>query len=231
MENFDINIDFDCNFDLGDFGDVLDDDGAETRYIKPNIKKNVLVKYEHAKELATDIDISKNAHTYAIVSGNFIFGDFIEALMELKDLHADEMYVTTLSLSENNVDSLANIMLDNRCDNLNLILSCYFFSHERQNLIPYIYEELDKEDKFQLAVCGTHCKATLIKCQDRYIVIHGSANLRSSNNLEQIVIEENEELYNFNKEYLDDIISQYSTIKKSVRGNKLWQAVARDTTK
>jgi hypothetical protein len=48
--------------------------------------------------------------------------------------------------------------------------------------------------------------------------MHGSANLRSSNNLEQFEFEESEELYNFNRKYFEDIIEQYSTIKKAVGG-------------
>ena len=176
------------------------------------------MKYEYAIDLARKIDIGENSRTFSIVSGNFIFGDFIEALMFERNLHAEEIYIATLSMSENNVDSLVNIMQDGRCDKLNLIISHYFFSHERQNLIPYIYKELDKGDKFQLAVCGSHSKIALIKCQDKHYVMHGSANLRSSNNLEQFEFEESEELYNFNRKYFEDIIEQYSTIKKAVGG-------------
>jgi hypothetical protein len=35
------------------------------------------------------------------------------------------------------------------------------------------------------------------------IVIHGSANLRSSDNIEQIDIEENEELFNYSDEFFE----------------------------
>ena len=59
-------------------------------------------------------------------------------------------------------------------------------------------------------------------------VIHGSANLRSSGNIEQFMIEENEDLYDFNIEYQRRIIDTYATIKKEVGGVKLWQAVAQE---
>jgi hypothetical protein len=69
------------------------------------------------------------------------------------------------------------------------------------------------------------------------IVIHGSANLRSSSNIEQFVIEESENLYNFNKDFQQSIIDKYKTINfgvenkntKSLRGNKLWQQVQAST--
>ncbi len=131
-----------------------------------------------------------------------------------------------MSLCQNNVDSLANLINGNYIEELNLIVSDYFYSHERHGLIPYIYEKLDKENKFQLSVAGTHCKICIFEtfC-GKYVLIHGSANLRSSGNIEQIVIEENKKLYLFNDEYQQQIIEKYKTIIKSIRGKELWQVV------
>ena len=42
------------------------------------------------------------------------------------------------------------------------------------------------------------------------------------------MIEENEDLYDFNMEYQRRIIDTYATIKKEVGGVKLWQAVAQE---
>jgi hypothetical protein len=39
-------------------------------------------------------------------------------------------------------------------------------------------------------------------------------------------LEENEDLYNFNKEYQDNIIKKFNTIKKAIRGKELWHQVA-----
>ena len=44
-------------------------------------------------------------------------------------------------------------------------------------------------------------------------------------NIEQLQIEENDFLFDFNQEIFDSIIAKYSTIKKSVRRNELWPAV------
>ena len=92
--------------------------------------------------------------------------------------------------------------------------------------MPYIYAQLDKEDRFQLAVAGTHCKMCLIETmQGSKVVMHGSANLRSSGNMENICIEENETLYDFNFESQESILKEYSTIKKAMRHDVLWKAV------
>jgi hypothetical protein len=193
----------------------------QNRYIKPikNIIPAKKVLYENALEFVDSIkneDISIDSRIYAIVSGNFIFGDFIEAFIDAKNFNIKELTITTLSMSENNVDSLENLLHKWKyVKKLNLIISDYFYSHERNLLIPYIYKKLDIENKFQLAICRTHMKI----CQFETIgqnkcVINGSANLRSSQCLEQITIEENKDLYDFNQKYFNIILEKYKSINK-----------------
>lgn len=93
-------------------------------------------------------------------------------------------------------------------------------------MLPYVYQELDIDNKFQLAAAGTHCKLCIFETEcGKKVVIHGSANLRTSANIEQFVIEESEELYNFNHDFQNKIIEKYKTIKKSIRVSKLWDLI------
>ena len=201
----------------------------ETRYIKPPLsieRSESYYKYDNALKLARDLTIKKNDRYFVILNGSFIFGDFIEALITEKNYHVKSMTISTLNLNQNNVDSLVNLVDGGFVDDLNLIVSDYFFSHERNSLIKYMYQELDKDNKFQLAVCGTHCKTCIFETHNGgFIVIHGSANLRTSANLEQIMIEENEALYNFNFEYQQKILREYKKINKALRVNKLWNLI------
>lgn len=138
------------------------------------------------------------------------------------------MTISTLSLSQNNVDSLANLMNASYIDELNLIVSVYFYGNEKYSLIPYIYKALDIGNKFQLSVADIHTKTTHFETLGgRKIVMHGSANLRSSNNIEQFTIEENEELYKFYDETFSKIIEKYATIRKPLRGSALWDTINR----
>jgi len=229
-----LNINFDLNFK--DFNIDINLDQFKTfnnRHIKPPICKEIKesrVSYESAQKLAKNIDLSENTRTFCTINGNFIFGDFIEALIVDNELIIKSMTISTLSMSENNVDSLANLLNWEFVKELNLIVSDYFFSHERGALIPYIYQELDKEDKFQLAVCRTHCKLCIFQTNEgKKYVIHGSANLRSSGNIEQFMFEENKYLYDFNFDYQKKIIDIYKTINKPLNAKTLWQAVQEHT--
>ena len=208
----------------------------DNRYQKAKVIQSLpdgMIKYSNAKKLASKIDLDKNDRYNCIVAGNFIFGDFIEAFIVENNIKCLNVTISTLSLDQNNVDSLHNLIEGEFIEELNLVVSDYFYSHERGQLIPYIYRELDIDNKFQLAVAGSHTKICLIKSLGgKHIVIHGSANLRSSSNIEQFTIEENKELYDFYLEYHEAIIEEYKTINKnkkkhkSLRGKKLWEAVA-----
>ncbi len=238
MENNEIDFDLpeiefqDFEFDASAGFNVTDDlfiDSWNTRILKPTLNKEIkdcYLKYDNAAKLAESIDLSANFRYFVIVNGAFIFGDFLDAFLCVNDMIAWEMTVSTLSLSEENIYCFADLLNNGWIRKLNMVVSHYFYANYRKTLIPLMYELLDKEDRFQLSICSTHCKLVLIETVDeRFYVIHGSANLRSSQNLEQIVIEENKELYDFNHEYHTALIEKYKTINKPIRSKLLWQVV------
>lgn len=207
----DIDLDAFCS------SEEIGSDEEESRYIRPVFKSinPRHIVYENAERLAREIAMDKGVRYDVIVPGNFIFGDFIEAFLVHNNAGCVRMDICTLSMSENNIDSLHNLMVKDYIGQLNLTLSAYFYAHERFRLIQYIYQELDIDDRFQLAVAGIHTKICTFETEGgKKIIIHGSANLRSSSNIEQFTIEENPELYDFYTDFNDRITEQYKTILK-----------------
>lgn len=223
--DFDIDI---AEFEGLDGIDELDFsfETEQKRYINPGRKKitSKPVKYRNAVQLAKQIgNIKRDDRFFIFLDGLFVFGDFIEAWIINNNYNVLEMTISTLSLSENNVDSLKTLLDKDYLQSLNMIVSDYFFSHEKRGLIPYMYQELDVDNKFQLAVARVHTKICLIKTEcGREIIIHGSANLRTSGNVEQIVIETDQDLYRYNDNWHKEVIEKYKTINKSVGGEALW---------
>lgn len=223
------DIDFDLeapDITLGDFSGLCLDDGLEQpRYIAPPLRavRQSHVIYENAKKLAANIRFPDHARYDVIVGGNFIFGDFIEAFLVHNRCRCERMVINTLSLNENNIDSLHNLLTHGYINRLDLLTGHYFFCNERHGLVPYIYQQLDIDNRFQYAVCKAHMKhVTMQTLGGKSIVIHGSANLRSSTNLEQFTIEDNPELLQFYNDTSDKIIAQYSTVnKKGLWGKEL----------
>ena len=205
----DINIDFDV---------AIGSDDINSRYTNPkkyNGIKQKHVKYSHALKMAQEINISNDERIDCLVSGNFIFGDFIEAFFVENDIHTERLVLSTLSMSQNNIDSLKTLMLLGYVDKLDIVISTFFYGMERHLLMPYIYQELDFDDRLQVAVAAVHTKVLLFKSDGgKHVTINGSANLRSSMNIETFSIEENKDTYDFHLDYHEKLIDKYKTINK-----------------
>ena len=219
------NIDLpDIDINLLDF--VPTDGTEETRYTVPKVARHAsdYVLYDNAVKMAKDLRLDFGQRFDAFVSGSFIFGDFIEAFLTTNNACAKRMVISTLSLSQDNVDSLFLLMDKGYVKQLDLIVSAYFWGNERMGLIPYIYRQLDMGDRFQLAVAGIHTKTCHFETLGgRKIVMHGSANLRSSGNIEQFTMEENPELFDFYDQHLSRIVEKYATIRKPIRNSNAWE--------
>lgn len=203
----------------------------ETRWTKPKIYKKPkgFFMYDNAVKLAKELKLGYGERAEVLVNGSFIFGDFLEAyLLEYKAV-CKKMVISTLSLNENNIDSLHNLITHGWIQHLDLIVSHYFYSMERYKLIPYLYRQLDIDNKFQLSVAFIHTKTVHFETLGgRKIVMHGSANLRSSGNVEQFSIEENPELYDFYDEAFGKIIERYATIKDAPNRSEMWEELIKE---
>lgn len=220
LNGLDINMDG-LDIDLGDFDNItVSDAESDQRYIKP--KKHIInvskIKYTNAEKMA-DVIGDCSDRIFALLSGSFIFGDLIEAVIVKNNWHVKRLVISTLSLSEANIESLRNLIVGNYVDKLDLVVSDYFYSHERNKLVKKIYDRLDIDEKLQLTVANTHTKIVTIETHcGKSIIIHGSANLRSSGCTEQVCIEDDSSIVNFYlTELIEPNIKHFSTIGKSTR--------------
>lgn len=222
----------DVDFDLNDFEIVTEPLAAfgqsQQRIIQPRIAKGELTKavlFENAQQFAEQIDLSGETRTYAWIDGSFVFGDIVEALVTQRNVGVKNLYIASLSFSQENVDSLKNVMIlmGDALERIVLVMSGYQYSHEKYGLVPYMYQELDDpKNRVQIAFGGWHTKIiTLETPLGNTLTIHGSANLRSSNSIEQIMVEvNNRELHEFNAGIMDEIAQQFGTINHSVDYHK-----------
>ena len=248
MIDFDLDLgldamDIELDFNVSDFDiqnpERVGEPQENVRILKPRIDiKQVtqVTAFEHAEAFAKQISLEPHSRTFAWVSGSFIFGDIIEALVTERNVGIKKLHITSLSFSQENIDSLKNVMVEmgEEFEKLIIILSGYQYSHEKFNLIPYMYKELDDgTNRLQVAFGGWHTKIICIETfTGRKIVIHGSANLRSSNSIEQVMIEiDDEELYEFNVGIMEHIAKEFGTINYDVdrlgftriEGKRAWE--------
>ena len=218
------NNDFDL---LADFDDDLmdDDDFSESKYIKPRQQKQFpsnYIKFPNAQKLAKKIDLQAKENLFCIVDGSFVFGDFILAFLHYHNIKAVRMDISTLSLSMHNIVGLENFIKKGYIDNLNFLIGYYFYAHERKGLMEALYERLDFENRLQVSVCRNHMKCiTILTDRGNKIVIDGSANLRSSDNLEQFSLEFNPEKYDFITNFNDKLLEEFKTIQKPITNKQI----------
>lgn len=211
-----------------DFANELDDETTTQPVFKPKRDVPKVVKFKNAAALSKIIPSQPKERYYTIVDGSFIFGDFIYNFIVDRDFVVENLTIATLSMSLENIMALSELMKKGYVKNLNIIVSDFFFSHERNKLIKNLYEACNFEGRFQLSVCRSHCKICLIEVSKitktpvslKY-TIHGSANMRASDNLEQFSIEEGFEMYDFNFDYFCKVIDRFKTVNKSIKTKEL----------
>lgn len=162
--------------------------------------------FENAEDLVNALDYEKDY--FLSLSGAFVFGDFLESLVYQKELAPSKMYITSLGMSQDNIDSLVNIVDFLGCQELNLLVSHYFAGVERHGLIPYMEREFSGLP-INVAVLQSHCKIALIRSQKGDCIITGSANLSSSNNVEQIVIQHDPHVLDYVEKKLINIFRRF----------------------
>lgn len=227
----------DLNFDMGAFDFKVDTEIANDRYQRPAARKPEKVAYDNAEQLARSIDLHEGFRAFCVISGNFIFADFLEALTRLDKWRVDHMTIHTLTMSQESIDSLHNLIIMDQPSSLHVIMSDYWYVHEcgRANgLLWELYDKCDIGDGFRLAFCRTHAKVITVKTKKgNKIVIHGSVNMRSHGVVEQFMMENDDGLYDFIEGWNDGILDRYDTInhnvkrKKPVREKALYQLAKR----
>lgn len=236
LPSFDFGLG-DIEFDSELFEYVDEEEPTEQEmYVRPKVMKPQVVCYEYALDFAEQLRLDNETETFAFVSGNFVFGDFVEALVDLGMLSVRRMSLMTLSLNDENIDSIRNIIEWQNVERLDLVVSDYWFAHERKvgGLVDYLFEELSVDGlELNVGVAAVHCKTWCIETRNgNCLTIQGSANLRSSRNVEQVHISPSHELFEFVDGFTKKIIDVYNVANanksrvKGVRGGQLWQAVA-----
>ena len=124
--------------------------------------------------------------THAALRGDFVLGDLIPAIISHRG-RCPDLLVATLSLSAANADTLANLHARDRIGRLTVVCSHYFSQVDKTSVFAQVQGLLDGHGTLLVRRC--HAKVICLPT-DRgdHFVICGSANLRSSDNTEQICI-------------------------------------------
>lgn len=164
-----------------------------------------LIKPENARA-AVDLFNPGMEAMHCITCGDFVMCDLLVELIS-KFGRPEELIFSTLSMSEKNAASLAKILKTHQVP-FTLLLSHYFKNSNGkiftaiENLLINQFPEL-----MTVKIYRSHAKVFLLDYGDLKISIESSANLRSSNNIEQFTIYTDPDLFHFHKGWITQVMN------------------------
>lgn len=166
-------------------------------------KKYIERHYRKVIELKKEMDLPKKDESVHIVTQNaFNSWTFIPYILEKEKII--NVIVSTYAISIKVITALSTLLQKD------IIKYCYvLISTGIKNRKPSAVFNLEAESKkyinFDWGHYLTHAKVTLIKTANNFYVIEGSGNFNENDKVEQYVICNCKELYNFHKEWIYDI--------------------------
>ena len=189
--------------------------GFDVRKAQSRAFRKKLIHPKNAQALTDAMPREEGDRIHAIVGGDFIFGDLLCMICHAEPVK--RMAVATLSMSIRNIDGLVECLDRNEIESLELLLSHYFVnSNEKERQRIKEAQARLGNDRMKLGAARTHTKVTLFEFPDRKLVIEASANLRSSDNVEQISAFCDAELFDFHAEWISSLMTKPLTHRSKV---------------
>lgn len=170
------------------------------------IKK--LIRPENARAIVPLLPGHSDERLHCVLRGDFVLCELIPLIIAHRGA-CPHLRVATLGLSAANAEQLANLFTAGLIGELTIVASHYFQQVDKTTTYRQICAIL--AGKARLVITRSHAKVILLPTAggDHYI-IEGSANLRSSDNLEQMLILNDQETHDFHAEWMDDLARDHA---------------------
>jgi hypothetical protein len=163
-----------------------------------------LIRPENADAIV-DVFPAPGDQVHGITSGDFVMGDLIGQVVK-RFGSPRRITISTLSLSVKNAELLARVLESSVDLEIELLISHYFQS-TNGDIFRAIESLLSEKfpGRFAVTVGRSHAKILLFDYSASAWVVETSANLRSSNNIEQFVISNDRALLDFHRGWILEI--------------------------
>ena len=171
-----------------------------------NKYNNLLFKSIRNFSEIADIELKINEQIRIITNKNMNAISLI-ALYTKKYIFT-EMYIAVYRMNSFTAKWLINFIKANENTNVNIIISNFFRANKNyQQWAEYIYNSSLENKNLNAKFVNNHAKIFLgqTKC-NKHIVFEGSGNLSDNARIEQYMLEDNQEVYNFHKSWMLKIL-------------------------
>ena len=170
---------------------------AEDRAARRGIKK--LINPANAAAVLPYLP-EPDGRTHCALRGDFVLCDLIPAIIGQYGACAD-LLIATLGMSAANADTLGTLVARGLIGQLTIVCSHYFREVDKTTTFREVTARL--KGKATLIVTRSHAKIICLPtASGDHFVLEGSANLRSSDNTEQLTIFNEAALDAFHREWL-----------------------------
>jgi hypothetical protein len=162
-----------------------------------------MVRPENAAAVAAAMPAQGDS-AHAILAGDFVFCDLLPAVCALPGIgQIRRLEIATLSLSLKNIETIAAMVEPGRVP-FHLVLS-HHFRGTNKLIYEKAAERLKAIPSARLTVARTHCKVAIMEFDAAAFVMEASANLRTSQNLEQLTIFNDAGLAEFHRGWMEEL--------------------------
>jgi len=145
---------------------------------------------------------------YRIITNNAL--NAIVVLNSIINIYeVEEMFIAVYRMNLNAVQSLKKIVEQKKI-NTSIVLSSFFRDNKKyERWCHELMTFCEEKEHAKICFCNNHAKVFIAKTKcGKYIVFEGSGNLSDNARIEQYMYEENEQTYNFHKNWMQDVLNK-----------------------
>ncbi len=143
---------------------------------------------------------------HMVTSKKYSLFHVVEAVLHLASPERIEhLVIATLRFSRDNLERLLALLDTGQIGTVDFLFSVFHKSLEKE-ICGRLTAELPRR-KQRCVACLTHAKVLLLKLSDgRCFVCESSANLRSCSSIEQLMLTQDQELFDFHFHWIDELM-------------------------
>lgn len=220
MEDNTLDFSMDWDMQFGSWGEDLESDkkknkeSMKKRAIADRALKRKIKNEQFTFNASRNLDElakrpKKNEQYVLVTEKSFNAYALVKSLLSKE--HIDELYIAIYRINEATVDALTQLIDEGHIIKANFVISNFFRESKKAEAFAEKLYDFSKNhsDICKVAFVHTHCKICCIRQKDNFYILEGSGNMSDNARIEQYRYENNELVYNFHKQWMDDILDKF----------------------
>jgi len=204
------NAEINCNWGSQKNEIEIKEKVIQEKAIKRKIKNQEIhfLKAKHLNDLCFE---PKKNEQWRIVTEKQ-FNAYALILHILQKNIIEEMYLAIYRINEPTVNSIIDLIEKRKIKKANFVISIFFNQTKKPEIWALKLKEFaDKNKNVKHIYVHNHAKIVALKTNnENYFIFEGSGNMSDNARIEQYIYENNEKIFNFHKQWIENLIKNHS---------------------